>query len=233
MHRLGRYESGDSMSGLVNDDYRILLVMSRFDISIGFGDKTIGEVCADSGVDTPTFLAVANMLFEEESDAPVADGSVSVEALLRYLHNSHDYFLDFRLPAIRAKLFEALGQKKNDLSKAIMYYFDEYVGEVGKHMTYEEKTVFPYVHALLRGEKKDGYSIDVFRKQHDQVEARLSEFKNIIIRYYTADNANEINSILFDIFNCEQDLAFHNAVEDRLFVPLVVGLESGKKRKAQ
>jgi len=35
-----------------------------------------------------------------------------------------------------------------------------------------------------------------------------------------------MNAVLFDIFNCEKDLASHNEVEDYLFVPAVLQLEN-------
>lgn len=222
MHRFGKYRESDRMSELVSDNYRMLLIMSRFGIGLGFEEKSIGEVCRESGVDTNTFLAVTNMLLDEGSSVNIE--GVSIGSLLSYLHNSHDYFLGFRLPAIRGKLVEVVGQS-NNLAKAIVNYFDEYVAEVDKHMKYEEETVFPYVRRLLDGDRQVNYSIDIFQKQHDQVEARLSEFKNIIIKYYPARSTNEINSVLFDIFNCEHDLASHNAVEDYLFIPAIMELE--------
>ena len=97
-------------------------------------------------------------------------------------------------------------------------------------MHYEDETVFPYVRALLKGRKPKKYSIDVFRKQHDQVEAKLTELKNIIIKYYPASSSNELNSVLFDIFSCEHDLASHNHIEDHLFVPVITELERKTKR---
>ena len=45
MYRIGRYNSDDRMCDLVCDRYPVLLIMSRFGIALGFGDKTIGEVC--------------------------------------------------------------------------------------------------------------------------------------------------------------------------------------------
>jgi len=229
MHRVGKYTAADSMSGLIDDSFRMLLVMSRFRIGLGFGDKTIGEVCKENGVDTATFLAVANMLSHDDMEPDVR--GVSVAALLDYLHISHDYFLDFRLPGIREKLNEVLGEPKNELTKAILRYFDEYVAEVRKHMMYEEETVFPYVRALLAGEHPKNYAIDVFGSHHDQVEERLREFKNILIKYYPVKSTNEINSVLFDIFNCEHDLASHNGVEDLLFIPAVRRLEGAKRKE--
>ena len=222
MYRIGRYDADDRMCDLVCDSYPVLLVMSRFGIALGFGDKTIGEVCRDSGVDTGTFLTVVNTHIDGEAPDP---GAVSVGALVGYLRNSHDYFLDFRLPGIRRKLIEAIDCSRNDVAFAILRFFDEYVAEVHKHMDYEEHKVFPYVEALLAGERPEGYSIDVFRRHHDQVEAKLAELKRIIIRYYPSGSTNELNGVLFDIFTCERDLASHNDIEDRLFIPAIKRLE--------
>lgn len=227
MHRIGSYHENDRMSDLVCDNYSVLLVMSRFGIALGFGDRTIGEVCRDAGVDTQTFLAVINMLLGERTEG----GEVSVAALMDYLHNSHGYFLDFRLPAIRRKLIGAI-DCNSDVAYAIMRFFDAYVAEVHKHMEYEERAVFPYVGGLLRGECSAEYSIDVFRRHHDAVESKLTELKNILVKYYPAGSTNELNGALFDIFLCEEDLASHNAVENELFVPAIRRLEGEMGKEA-
>lgn len=215
-----RYSSDERMCDLVSDRYPVLQVMSRFGIALGFGDKTVGEVCAENEVDAATFLAVVNLSVDPTAGEELA-AEVSVRTLLDYLHNSHGYFLDFRLPAIRRKLIEAVDCSLSDVSFAIMRYFDEYVAEVDRHMTYEEKSVFPYVEALLAGEKKADYSIDIFRRHHDRVEERLRELKNILIKYYPSGGSNELNGVLYDIFTCEEELASHNAVENQIFIPAV------------
>ena len=212
MYKNGGYAGDDRMCDLVCDRYAVLQVMSRFGIALGFGDKTIAEVCAESRVDAATFLAVVNMLMNFGNGAELA-GEGSVRSLTDYLHNSHGYFLDFRLPAIRRKLIEAVDCALSDVSFAIMRFFDEYAAEVQRHMSYEEQTVFPYVESLLSGEKNTAYSIDIFRRQHDQIDIKLRELKNIIIKYYPSGSSNELNGVLFDIFNCEHELASHNAVE--------------------
>ncbi len=230
MYKNGGYTPDDRMCDLVCDRYAVLHVMSRFGISLGFGDKTISEVCAENRVDTATFLAVVNLLMNFGIGEQSAAG-VSVRALTDYLHNSHGYFLDFRLPAIRRKLIEAVDCSHSDVSFAIMRYFDEYVAEVTRHMEYEEKRVFPYVEELLEGRKRTDYSIDIFRRHHDQVEVRLRELKNIIIKYYPAGGTNELNGVLYDIFTCEQELSSHNAVEDEIFIPAVERLAADGPRE--
>ena len=214
------FSSDERMCDLVSGRYPVLQVMSRFGIALGFGDKTVAEVCAENKVDTATFLAVVNLSVNGSSGESAVDG-VSVRSLLDYLHNSHGYFLDFRLPAIRRKLIEAVDCSLSDVSFAIMRYFDEYVAEVDRHMTYEEKSVFPYVDGLLAGKKQADYSIDIFRRHHDRVEERLRELKNIIIKYYPSGGTNELNGVLYDIFTCEEELTSHNAVENELFIPAV------------
>mgnify|MGYP002416749824 CR=1 FL=1 len=57
------------------------------------------------------------------------------------------------------------------------------------------------------------------------VNAKLAELKRIIIRYYPSGSTNELNGVLFDIFTCERDLASHNDIEDRLFIPAIKRLE--------
>ena len=139
------------MSDLICENYPTVLVMSRFGIALGFGEKNIGEVCRQNGVDPCTFLTVVNFLTEEIS-APMTniDKCLSIEALITYLHNAHAYFLDFRLPHIRRKLTDAIADCPKDVAFVITKFFDEYAAEVHKHMSYEEKTVFPYVRGLLK-----------------------------------------------------------------------------------
>lgn len=221
MYKNGGYTGDDRMCDLVSDRFAVLQVMSRFGIALGFGDKTIAEVCEEHRVDTATFLAVVNMLLGGSYHSAHSVPELSVRALTDYLHNSHGYFLEFRLPAIRRKLIEAIDYAHNDVSFAIMRFFDEYVAEVQRHMDYEEQTVFPYVEGLLEGRVSDSYSIDDFRRRHDQVDAKLRELKNIIIKYYPSGGTNALNGVLFDIFTCEKELASHNAVEDEIFIPAV------------
>ena len=226
MYKNGKYRETDKMSDLICENYPMVLVMSRFGIALGFGEKNIGEVCRQNGVDACTFLTVVNFLTQDVS-APVmnVDKCLSIEALITYLHNAHDFFLNFRLPHLRRKLLESIGECPQDVAFVIQRFFDEYAEEVNKHMSYEEKVVFPYVRDLLKGIKDPKYNISIFRKRHDQIEMKIVELKNILIKYYPGPGSNLLNSVLFDIFATEQDLTSHNHVEDYLFMPAILALE--------
>lgn len=215
------------MSDLICENYTLLQVLSRFGVSLGFGDKTVQEVCEMNEVDCTTFLAVVNFLTEENNRMQDHLKDISLVALMNYLKQAHSYFLDFQLPTIRKKLIEAIDcSTQNEIAFLIIQFFDDYVSEVRKHMEYENERVFTYVNALLRGERSGEYNISVFVRHHDQINAKLTELKNIIIKYYPANGDNQLlNATLFDIFSCEEDLASHNRVEDYLFVPAIMELE--------
>lgn len=40
-----KYKETDRMGDIICDDYRILQVISRFGLTLGFGDHTVSETC--------------------------------------------------------------------------------------------------------------------------------------------------------------------------------------------
>lgn len=224
----------DKFCDIIGRDYHLLHMMNRFGISLGVGEKTVGEICVENGVDTDTFLAVANFLSVGADAAAHLAAHLSVKSLIAYLENAHTYFLDFQLPSLRRKLLSAIDcSVDNKVAFLILKFFDEYLAEVRKHMAYENLRTFPYVKDLLAGQRADNYSIAVYSRGHDAVEKKLQELKNIIIKYYHAEgDASALFSVLYDIFNCEADLRRHEQVEDLLFVPAVKRLEENAAASA-
>ena len=48
------YEATDSLISIIQDNYNILQSLGSFGINLGFGDKTVKEVCEEQNVDTFT-----------------------------------------------------------------------------------------------------------------------------------------------------------------------------------
>ncbi len=216
------------MRDLVRNNSELILVMGRFDISLGFGDKTVREVCRTHHVDEKTFLAVVN--YVAGRDYRFED--VSLSSLIRYLKQSHEYFLDFNLPNIRRKLIEAVDcSGGNDIAMLIIRFYDEYVQAVRKHMEYENETVFSYVEQLSQGHLKRNYTISEFASKHAPIGDKLKELKDVIIRCYPEKNNYLLNAALLEIISCEQDLTSHCMIEDKLFVPAVKLIEQQLREK--
>ena len=218
------------MSDLITGSAPALLIITRFGIPLGFGDKSIGLLCKEHGVDTHTLLLLVNSsILEGYEPSSEQIASIHLDSLITYLLNSHAYFLDFRLPLIRQRLLSAISNCPQELAYVIRRFFDEYVEEVHKHMNYEDRTVFPYARRLASGERDGHYNIGIFSKRHDQIELKITELKNLLIKYYTEPSGYELTAVLHDIFSVEIDLAAHNYIEDSIFTPYIQYLESKTK----
>ena len=223
------------MSDVICDEPALLQMMSRFGIPLGVADQTVTQVCQEHHVHTATFLALANFMKQGARGAAEHLPQVSVAALTDYLRRAHTYFLDYQLPAVRRKLLEALDCSQTaEVSLLIIKFYDNYMGEVRKHMQHENRKVFGYVEGLLRGERTGNYSIADFARSHSSIDVKLQELKNIIIKYYApTEQAELLHSALYDIFTCEKDLRMHCQVEDDIFVPAVQILENQVALTAQ
>jgi len=227
----GKFSENQKMKELINEDASLLLVVSRFGLPLGFGNKTVKEICEANSIDTHTFLTVVNFLSESNFEMDNKYEEVCIESLIGFLKNGHQYFLGYKLPAIRAKLIDAIETDSENAYKEIfLRFFDEYVKEVNSHMLYEEEVVFPYVMSLLNGENKNGYDIHVFEEKHNQIDQKLIDLENILINYYPSKgNSNLLTDVLLDILGCGNDLSVHNKVEDYMFIPAIEAIEKAKK----
>lgn len=219
------YEADDKLISIIRDNYNILQSLGSFGINLGFGDKTVREVCLSEGVDTYTFLAVVNFTINGYRDYDDAD-RLSIPTLMKYLRASHDYYLGFQLPFIRRELSDAL-DPDNSLASLILRLYDDYAHQIQLHMKYEERMVFPYVENLIDGRVTTGYDIETFSKHHGQTDQKLRELKQIIIKYLPTDplRNNQLSATLYDIYNNEEWLAQHAEVEDHIFIPAIRRLE--------
>jgi len=224
------YEADDKMISLIADNYNLLESLGRFGINLGFGDKTVAEVCKDQNVDTFTFLYVVNFSINQYREFDEND-RLSIPTLLHYLKASHEYYLDFQLPNIRKELKDALDENDN-LARLILKMYDAYAHEIRVHMKYEEQNVFPYVDKLLNNEITDDYDIETFSKHHGQITQKLRELKNIIIKYLPSNSQrnNQLTQVLYDLYKNEEWLGQHSEVEDYIFIPAIRKLEKSLKQ---
>ncbi len=228
-----RFNENSRLGDVISEHYQLLLILSRFGITLGFGDKTVRAVCADSHVDSKTFLAVANYVVN-------GDGTVyhdiDTESMIRFLRLSHQYYFDFLLPELRNSLKRITDDiEDTKLATLLIKLFDNYASSVRRHLEYEDRILFDYTENLLGGNIDDtNLSVSSIIGQHDSIDGNLSELKNVMIRYLPAPHGmvRRVNQVLYDIFAFEEDIKMHSDIESNLFIPLVIDLEN-KVRKAK
>ena len=93
-------------------------------------------------------------------------------------------------------------------------------------LDYEEVTVFPYISNMVKGARPGDYEIGVFRENHSNIDDKLNDLKNIIMKYLPGDTLSDMRiRVLFGIFALEEDLSKHSLIEDKILIPLVMKLE--------
>lgn len=221
------------MADLIDADYRLLLLLNRLDISLGFGDKSVETVCNEYGFDVDCFLFLANFQSNKSiTNIEKAFEKLSLEPFLVYLKKSHSYFLDRRLPNIRRKLVLVFESANEKLQNIVLNFFDNYTKEVSDHMIYEDEVVFPYVRSLVNNGAHKKYSIDMFEERHNDIEGKMTDLKQILLKYVSSniDQMLMIN-ILSELYMSEEELESHTFIEDNLVIPRVREMECELRKK--
>lgn len=229
------------MADTIHINQRLLLVIERFGISLGFGDKSIAEVCAKHQLNTSFVLLVLNVFNDHSFSVNELLSKEYIPGLIDYLKNGHRYFLMDKLPYINELIDRFIEKTENPDSRLLRAFFKEYMNEVIEHMNLEERTVFPYILTLfgkIKGQKVNEellrYQIDDFIDNHSNIEEKLDDLKHLLIKHFppTKDRFYR-NQILFELFDLEYDLNDHNGLEERILTPIVRTLEKEAKGNGQ
>lgn len=221
------------MSELIDADYHLLLLLNRLNISLGFGEKSVESVCKENDFDTDCFLFLANYQSNKcITNIQEVFSKLPLAPFLRYLKNSHSYFLERRLPNIRRKLELVFPETDKALQTVVLDFFDNYTKEVLEHMRYEDDVVFPYVYSLIDKDANKQYSINIFEERHNDIEGKINDLKQILLKYVpgTTDQMLMVN-VLTELYMSEEELEAHTFIEDNLIIPRVKEIEKERKKK--
>lgn len=144
-----------------------------------------------------------------------------------------------KIPEIQVKITELEADLKGTAEsyELIRNFITEYIREFSIHIELEEKMVFPFVLELAKSIEQNkltdnykkyflNYSIGKYLEEHNDIEEKLFDLKNILIKYLPPPTDNcKYNALLFDIFRLEQDLKDHSKLEEKILIPRVRKME--------
>ena len=215
------------MADLIIANNRLLYVLPYFEISLGFGERTVKQVCHEKNISTPLFLLVCNIYtFDDYSPDSRDLKQIPIEGIITYLQNSHRDYLEIRMPQIINNILDLVNicQLKN--GNMLNAFCEKYKQEVSAHFKYEEDVVFPYIIQLLHGTKNGSYKIKEYEINHSDIDAALNDLKNIIIKYLPPNcPVEKCREVLINLFTFEYDLSKHTLLEDKILISLVEHIE--------
>ena len=225
------FTSNMKVAELVEANYRLLGVLSRVGIDGSFGEKTIADVCIQSGLDPDTIILLCEVYsFPDFKPTMELLRRSHVGDVLRYLHQSHDYYLNRALVDMEESiswLLEPCPKKQQDV---VWNFFRGYKTELKNHFGFEEEEVIPYVQGLIIGQSRPGFSIDRFEENHSNIDEKLSDFKNLVMKSLPSEcDRGARLELLMRIFALQEDLQCHTYIEDNILVPMVRLLENPQR----
>ncbi len=224
------------MADLIHLNYHILPIINRFGIYLGFGDKTIEQVCSQQRINTDFFLEVVNVFNDENYFPSSSFINFDLKDILSYLKKSHEYFISVKLKNIEDKIDNFIKTYSVDnLEKIelIRNFYLEYKSELIEHIKYEDEVIYPYVlwlannkdKAIKESESPD-FHISEYIDNHSNIEEKIFDLKNLIIKYLKLPSPNELsNEILFELFDFEKDIFDHQRLEEKVLIPKAMKIE--------
>ncbi len=233
------------MSDLVQSDFELLAVLQRLKIPFGFKDKSIKTICQEEGIDLDFFLSLSKWFHERDFFPGETLSQHPVKWLVKYLRSTHSCYLDYQIPRIEAEIVQ---METNDHSgshnmKLMLQFFREYITEFSSHIELEENKIFPYILQLEENLNKDrpdpvflktaqGYTIRDFLEEHSDLEEKLADMRNILLKYLAPPDDNCIfTNVLIEIFRLGNDLNDHTILEENVLIPKVIKLEEEFHKK--
>lgn len=224
------------VTDIILNNPNMLIIFEHFGICYEFNNKLLEEVCSKYNLETDIVVTVMNLFNGHNIKERLKYSYKSVETTINFLKSNHSYYSSEKYPKLKELINKMV--EVNDHPKIIMVnkFFDLYYAEVVEHFEYENNTVFPYaiglitklnnITANIKDEK--GFSIAEFKDNHEDIEEKLMDLTNLLLKYLPVKNDLKIRrELLLGIYELEHNLSVHQLIEDNILVPM---LEEAEKR---
>ncbi len=233
------FTANTKMADVIHTNYLLLPVINRFGIKLGFGDKSVEQVCTEKNINLSFFLDILNTYNDKDYMPMEKMQNYPVDMIVDYLKETHNYYRNKALPEIEelVKRLVISCEEDCDNLKLIENFYSKYKEELLVHLSNEEEKFFPYVLELIKTgnsnlnlkqiKNKYSFSYTGHNKEHEAVVAKLFDLKNIIIKYLPPNyNQGLGNNLLSALFVLDKDLIDHERLEDVILLPALKELES-------
>lgn len=213
------------LADLIATNHNLILMMPRFGIPLGFGNKTVGEICDTYDVPADFLLLVCNAYtFDNFLPDPEQLKQTDMSMLVPYLQASHRFYLADRLPHIGLHLHHIVEKVDPKYGKILTAFYADYQREVQDHFLCEEKEVFPILESIIGGGKpQSDESIGLFAESHGNIVDKLTDLTQIVYMYLPGNVLpEETIELIFDILQLSNDLEKHALIEEKILMPLIL-----------
>lgn len=222
------FNSRMKLADLIVANNSLILMMSRLGIPLGFGDKSVQEVCNSYHLPSDFVLLVCNVYtFDDYLPDMKQIAATDMSPLVPYLRASHNYYLHDRLPHIAGHLNDIAARVGDRYGNILKQFLADYQKEIQDHFRCEESEVFPQLLALQQGEPLEAQVASRFVESHSNIEDKLSDLTQIVYKYLPSNAMPDepIVELVLDILQVSSDLKKHALLEEKVLLPYMAWLK--------
>lgn len=228
----------DKLAELIIDNNSLLLLLEHFGIELPLQDLKVGQICRQYNINEAIFIAFAN-LYNGSTTIPDIDLDVKdALTIVKFLGTSHHLYSEQLYPEIMELIKQMSQLNDHKEMKLVWLFFADYFKEVTEHLDYENEVFHPYVVWLVeqitqnkRDDSSNNYSTIEYKDHHDDIEEKLIDLKNLLIKYLPLEKDQIVRRKLFyHLSQLEFDLKIHSTIEELILIPLTIRLENRLKQ---
>ena len=149
-----------------------------------------------------------------------------LQDILDSLRKGHRYYMEVMVPGLADALERMTAPCGEHQRRTFWKFFNDYKEELTVHFAYEENVVFPYIEAMLQNERSGQYTIGEYEQNHSNVQEKLDDLKNLIVKYLPPEcSPEDARQVLGSLYALELDLGKHTFIEDDVLIPAARRLE--------
>lgn len=212
------YDIDTRLSEAILSHPSLIPVIDRLGVSLGVGDRMIGEVCERCSIETAFFLSMVNTFIDEEYFPVNPRDTFTLSETIKYLEKTDTYYIQSQLPNIERHFSSLISRSGNNNNlELLMKFYKEASQELWDCMAYDANKLYP---ALREGrvpsdyaERETAYS-EVGEKFHDLLYFFVAHLKGDY-------DHNLCMAVVSAVFSLERDIRQNNRIRERILKPMV------------
>ncbi len=219
----------DKLYEIIIAEPAIIPLVNRFDISLGVGDRTIAEICANKGINIDLFVTIVNAYINESFSFEKSFESFGAQDIISYLRMTNNAYMRFQIPNIERHFSALISHSTGNNNLELLFsLFQEVKQEITSRIENDEQVWFKEILEHENCAPVGQLDIDVNENiEFDTtIEDKICDLKNMFVIHLKGDyDRNLCHAVLFAIISLEKDLKQNDRIRNNVLYPLAVALK--------
>ncbi|MEO7124979.1 MAG: iron-sulfur cluster repair di-iron protein [Nakamurella sp.] len=214
-----------SLGDLVTEDSRRSRILEKFGLDYCCnGADSLADASKAAGVDIDALISALDLPDAAQASATAAGNNASLAHDIIDTHHAYMWEEMPRLSALVEKVYRVHGERHAELEQVHAAFFKA-VAALEPHMTTEERSVFPTISKLEKGQPASSAAdlpatLDKLVDEHQEVGDLFHEIKRLTNDYtWPEDGCNSYKMMLEVLSEMELDLHEHIHKENNILFP--------------